>query len=48
MIKFAKLYETRLGQILVKQDDGENGAEVKIYFTHENLGVCSAGLNWTN
>ena len=46
MIKFAKLYETRLGQILVKQDDGENGAEVKIYFTPEKLGVCSVGLNW--
>ena len=46
MNKFAKLYETELGQILVKQDEGEKGAEIKIYFTPEDLGVCSVGLNW--
>ena len=46
MEKFAKLYETELGQILVKQDEDEQGAEVRIYFTAENLGVCSIGLTW--
>jgi len=43
---FAKLYETELGQILVKQDDGDDGAEVRIFFEPEGLGVCSVALNW--
>ena len=43
---FAKLYETELGQILVKQDDGDGGAEVRIFFEPEGLGVCSVALNW--
>lgn len=43
---FAKLYETKLGQILVKQDDGEDGAEIRIFFEPEGLGICSVALNW--
>ena len=43
---FAKLYETELGQILVKQDDGDDGAEVRVFFEPEGLGVCSVALNW--
>ena len=43
---FEKLYETELGQILVKQDDGDDGAEVKIFFELEGLGVCSVALSW--
>ena len=34
MNKFAKLYETEdIGQILVMLDQGDDGPEVKIYFT---------------
>jgi len=43
---FAKLYETELGQILVKQDDGDNGAEVRVFFEPEGLGVCSVAFSW--
>ncbi len=43
---FAKMYETDLGQILVKQDDREDGAEVRVYFKPENLGVCNLAFNW--
>ena len=43
---FAKLYDTELGQILVKQDDGDNGAEVRLYFTPKGLGVCSISFDW--
>ena len=43
---FAKLYETELGQILVKLDEGDKGAEVKVYFEPEGLGVCSIDFNW--
>lgn len=43
---FAKLYETELGQILVKQDESESGAEVRIFFEPENLGVCSIAFSW--
>ena len=46
MRQFAKLYETEVGQILVKQDEGEEGPEVRLYFTPKNLGVCSIGLTW--
>ena len=43
---FAKLYETELGQILVKIDEGNNGAEVRLFFEPKNLGVCSVALSW--
>lgn len=43
---FAKLYETELGQILVKQDEGEDGAEVRIFFKPEGCGVCTLALSW--
>lgn len=46
MNKFAKLYETELGQILIKQDEGEHGIEVVISFSCEGLGVCNVSLNW--
>ena len=43
---FAKLYDTDVGQILVKLDEGEDGAEVRIYFKPKGLGVCSVSLSW--
>jgi hypothetical protein len=43
---FAKIYETDLGQLLVKIDEGENGAEVRVFFEPEGLGVCSFAMNW--
>jgi hypothetical protein len=45
---FAKLYETELGQILVKQDEGDKGAQISIFFEPEGLGVCSIDMNWEN
>ena len=43
---FAKLYDTEVGQILVKIDDGDDGAEVRFYFEPEKLGVCSIAITW--
>lgn len=43
---FVKLFETEVGQILVKIDDGEDGPEVRYYFEPEGLGVCSMALNF--
>lgn len=43
---FAKLYNTEVGQILVKVDEGDQGAEVRIFFEPEGLGVCSVSYNW--
>lgn len=44
---FAKLYETHLGQILVKADtDEESKPEVRFYFKPENLGVCSMAVSF--
>lgn len=46
---FAKLFETEVGQILVKVDTGEDAMpEVRIYFEPEGLGVCSTAFTWTN
>lgn len=42
---FAKLFETDVGQILVKKDSGEDGPEVRFYFQPEGLGVCSVAFN---
>lgn len=45
---FAKLYETKFGQILVKKDLNENNnPEVKIYFELENgHGASSFSVNY--
>jgi hypothetical protein len=43
---FAKLYETDLGQILVKLDSGDDGPEVRYFFQPEGLGVCSVSANF--
>ena len=44
---FAKLYETEIGQILVKQDTGEESQpEVRFFFEPKHLGVCSAALHF--
>ena len=40
--KFAKLYETNIGQILIKIDtDTDDKVEVRFSFTPDGLGVCS-------
>lgn len=48
--KFAKLFETSQGQILVKLDshDDTGEPEVRFYFDpmHESLGVCSFSLGF--
>ena len=43
---FAKLYKTKLGQILVKFDtDGDEcNPEVRFYFRPDGLGVCSTAI----
>lgn len=47
MDKFAKLFEFEdIGQVLVKLDDGESGAEVRFYFTADGFGVCSVAMNF--
>jgi hypothetical protein len=40
---FAKLFETKIGQILLKVEASEDNGnpEVKFYFEPEELGVCS-------
>ncbi len=43
---FAKLYETELGQILVKLGEGDKGAQITVYFEPEGLGVCNLDFNW--
>lgn len=46
---FAKLYETHLGQILVKADSDEDSKpEVRFYFKPENLGVCSMVVSFAD
>ena len=46
---FAKLYETDLGQILVKQDATEEGVpEVRFFFEPEDMGVCSVALSFSD
>jgi len=49
MEKFAKLFETELGQVLVMNttnDDETNVPEVKLYFTTNSLGVCNMGIKF--
>lgn len=43
---FAKLYDTNLGQILVKQDTGDDGVEVRVYFEPDGLGICSLAFSY--
>lgn len=48
-MSFAKLYETDIGQVLVKLDSAESeehDAEVRIYFEPKGLGVCSAAFSY--
>lgn len=45
---FAKLFETDIGQILVKVDDGDSGPEVRFYFTHDGFGVCCTALEFSD
>ncbi len=45
---FAKLFHSEeCGQILVKIDNGEDGAEVRYFFEPKGLGVCSVAANWS-
>lgn len=45
---FAKLFDTKLGQILVKIDTGDDHpAEVRFFFEPEGLGVCSLAIGFT-
>ena len=37
---FAKLYETEVGQILVKIDEDDCVPECRIFFQPEGFGVC--------
>lgn len=44
---FAKLFETSVGQILVKSDTNEDGnPEVRIFFEPEGFGVCNVALSF--
>ena len=43
---FAKIFETEVGQILIKKDMGDKGPEVKLYYEPPNLGVCEIAFNW--
>ena len=41
---FAKLYETKIGQILVKRDSDEEGECVELFFQSKGFGVCSTAI----
>ena len=45
---FAKLFETEIGQVLVKldTDPDEGRPEVRIYFQPEGAGVCSLSFSF--
>jgi len=43
---YAKLFETEIGQLLVKQDTGDNGVEVRVFFEPEGYGVCSISFDY--
>lgn len=43
---FAKIYDTTLGQILVKIENRVERSEIKIYFELEKHGVCSIDMFW--
>jgi hypothetical protein len=47
LVRFCKLYETEIGQILVKADTSEDGApEVRFYFKPAHLGICSMAITF--
>ncbi len=43
---FAKLFDTKIGQILVTLDNGEEGPEVKFQFKPKGFGVCSFSMKF--
>lgn len=47
MARFAKLFEfDDIGQVLVMNDTGDEGPEVRFYFQPAGLGVCSVAINF--
>ncbi|WP_287497510.1 hypothetical protein [Pandoraea sp. CB10b_02] len=48
--KFAKLYETAIGQIVVMRQMGDDGPEIAFFFDPEvePLGVCSVKLGFSD
>jgi len=46
--KFAKLFETSVGQIVVMRMQGDDGPTVRIYFLPEvdGLDICHTGLDF--
>lgn len=45
---FAKLFDTKIGQILVTLDEGKEGPEIKFQFKPQGFGVCSFSLNFND
>lgn len=48
--KFAKLYETELGQILVMRQEGDDGPEIRFHFDPEieGLDLCAIGIGFSD
>ena len=48
MDNFAKLINTKFGQVLAKLDSGDDGPEVRVFFNPgiEELGVCSVAFRF--
>lgn len=49
-MKFAKLFETALGQILVMRQGGDNGPEIVFFFDPDvdGVGVCSFKIGYAD
>ncbi len=50
-MSFAKLFDTDIGQVLVKIDSSESEgfeAEVRIYFEPKGFGVCSTAFSFND
>lgn len=45
-MKFAKLFETNGDQVLVLRDEGEEGPELRVFFTGVGLAVCNYVLQY--
>lgn len=45
---FARLYDTDVGQVLVKLDEGDGGPEVRYFFRPPGLGVCSLAIEFSD
>lgn len=44
---FAKLYDTKYGQVVVMKQDNEDGEpEIRFYAEPEGLGVCSMAFSY--